>query len=253
MNPLIMAPTTLPQTPPLDYIAATVAAGYDGIGLRLHRSPGLPFHPVVGNAALVRDIERALAHAGLAVFDIFSFYLQPDTKLEAFRPALELGAELGGKYVMTMGDDPDWPRLCENFARFCDLAGEFGLTAAVEFAVVRPLATLAQTQRLIAEAGRDNAVICIDPLHLARAGEGPDDIRRLDSRLVPYAQITDGELDTGVRHLPGQGSLPLREMLAALPPGLPLSVEGPPARDGIAPAQWASEVLNAARQFLASS
>src|ERR1044072_2524037 len=46
---------------PLDYIDATIAAGYDGIGLRVHRPPGLPFHPVVGDAALIREL-KARAH-----------------------------------------------------------------------------------------------------------------------------------------------------------------------------------------------
>ena len=38
---LINAPTTLQDTAPIEYIEATDAAGYDGIGLRVHRSPGL--------------------------------------------------------------------------------------------------------------------------------------------------------------------------------------------------------------------
>src|ERR1044071_6672573 len=59
MNELILAPTTLPDTPPVEYIEAAGVAGYDGVGLRLHRSPGLPFHPVVGNASLIRDIKKA--------------------------------------------------------------------------------------------------------------------------------------------------------------------------------------------------
>ena len=86
MNKLILAPTTLPETPPFEYIEAEGAAGYDGVGLRLHRSPGLPFHPVAGNAPLIRDIKRVLAGTGLPVFDIFSSYLEPDTRLDDFTP-----------------------------------------------------------------------------------------------------------------------------------------------------------------------
>ena len=77
MNNILLAPTTLPDTPPLDYIAAATVAGYDGMALRVHPSPGLPFHPILGNAPLIRDIKRALADAP-PVREIGSFYLQPE-------------------------------------------------------------------------------------------------------------------------------------------------------------------------------
>ena len=65
LRQIIIAPTTLQDTAPLDYIEATVAAGYDGIGLRVHRSPGLPFHPVVGDAALIPRCARGSTAAGV--------------------------------------------------------------------------------------------------------------------------------------------------------------------------------------------
>ena len=70
MNKLFLAPTTLVDAAPLDFLAAAAGAGYDGVGVRLYRSPNLPFHPVVGNAGLIRQIERALADAGLAPADV---------------------------------------------------------------------------------------------------------------------------------------------------------------------------------------
>ena len=151
-NLLALSPTTLPDTPPLEYVEAAAAAGYDAVGLRLSRSPLFPFHPVAGNAGLVRELKRALARSRLGVLDILSFYLQPVTNIEAFAAPLELGAELGARYALVAGDDSDGLRLRDNLARFCDLARPFGVTAAVEFAVIRPLATLGQTLRLLADA-----------------------------------------------------------------------------------------------------
>ena len=126
MRKLIIAPTTLQDTAPIEYIEATVAAGYDGIGLRVHRSPGLPFHPVVGNAALIREMRSRIADAGLEVFDLYSFYLQPGTDVASFAPAMELGASFGAKYATVMGADEDWSRQRDNFAKTCDLAAQFG-------------------------------------------------------------------------------------------------------------------------------
>jgi len=264
MHRLVLAPTTLPDTPPLEYVEAGIAAGYDAIGLRLIRSPAFAFHPVVGDTALIRAIKGRLAGAALGVLDIFSCYLQPTTRIDDFTAAFALGAELGARYVLVMGDDPDAARLRDNFGRFCARAGEFGLAAAIEFAPTRPLATLGQAVALIAETGVANAVLCLDPLNLMRGGDGPEALRRVDPRLLPYAQITDGVLGPGEpdpaligrmgpaeRRPLGEGTVPLREILAALPVGLPLSVELP-APPGVAmPARaWAAQALAATRRFL---
>src|SRR5262245_64033707 len=100
---------------------------------------------------------------------MLSFYLAPATDVAEFAAPLEVGAKLGARYALVAGDDADASRLRDNLACFCDLARPFGVTAAVEFAVIRPLATLHQTLRLLTEAGREEAVICLDPLNHLRA------------------------------------------------------------------------------------
>ena len=262
LRQIIIAPTTLQDTAPLDYIEATVTAGYDGIGLRVHRSPGLPFHPVVGDAALIAGMRARLD--GLPVFDLYSFYLQPETDVASFAPAMELGASFGAKYATVMGADEDWSRQRDNFIKTCDLAKQFGLTCSLEFAVIRPLATLPQTVRLIEESQR-HAVICIDPLHLARSGGTPADVKALDAKYFPYAQISDGilepgepnpalfgKLGLGTRAMPGKGKLPLRAVIAALPQDIPLSVELPHSlgAKGTSARDWARITLESTRNFL---
>jgi sugar phosphate isomerase/epimerase len=262
---IVLSPTTIPNSPPLEYLHAAVDAGYDAVGLRLNASPGMPFFPVVNNADLIRTMKEVITAADLQVLDIYSFYLQPPTKVAAFEAALHLGAELGAKYIVVMGADDDWSRMRDNFVRLCDLASLYGLGAVVETAVMRPLASLPQAQRLIDEAQRENAGICIDPLNFARAGDTVDDLRRVSRRLLPYGQLTDGiigpnepnptllgRMGPNQRRLLGQGSVPLEQILDALPPGIPLSVELPPP-DGAdhSAAEWAKIVLEDARRFLA--
>src|SRR5688500_3246236 len=110
MNPILLAPTTLMQAPPLEYIAAAAEAGYDGIGLRLYPSPGMPFFPVVGDTGLMGEVKRALADSGLQVFDVFTCYLQPEMDFDAMKRAHEFGADLSVKYALVIGDDEDWGR-----------------------------------------------------------------------------------------------------------------------------------------------
>jgi sugar phosphate isomerase/epimerase len=264
LHPLFLAPTTLMDASPLDLIGAARDAGYDGLGLRLHPSPKLPYHPVVGDAPLIRQMKHVLSDATLQVLDIYTFYLEPTTGLDDFMPALALGAEFGASYVLVQGADPDWSRLVDNFAGFCERARRFGLTPSLEFVPQRDLATLAQALRLIAESGQPNAAICVDPLHLARGGGTPADLRHLDPRLLPYIQFSDGALAAGEpdlelakriglgeRRLPGQGMLPLADLLEVVPDDLPLSIEVPrPAGATMTDAAWARTVIDETRRFI---
>jgi sugar phosphate isomerase/epimerase len=225
----------------------------------------MPFHPVAGNAALTRDVKRCIADAGLKVHDVLSFYLEPATDIAAYRAPLELGAELGARYALVIGDDPDWARLCGNFARFCDLAAPFGIKAGVEFVPRRILRNLGQVLRLFAETARPNLCLCVDPLHVTRSGAGAADLKKLDPVLIPYVQLCDGILQPGepdpeglgrsapeIRCMPGEGVLPLSDILGAVPPGIPVSVEVPfDEKAGLSPLDWTKRVAEKARAFLA--
>jgi len=253
MHKIALAPTTLPNSPPLEYIDAAVRAGYDGIGIRLFRSPGIAyaFHPVAGNSTLMRDVKSAIARAALEVFDVLSFYLQPAMDLDSMLSPLAFGAEIGAQYALVIGDDPDWTRMCDNFGRFCDAAAQVGLTAALEAPVnSRTVNTLSLALQLIADTGRANAVICLDPLQYFRAGHSVDLLQGQDPRLFPYTQITDG-LATGGRSALGEGAVPLHDMLDVLPTDLPFSLEwAAPAGTAYAAAEWATIVLEHTRRYL---
>ena len=267
MHKLYLAPTSLPDTPPLAFLDAAAQAGFDGVGVRLVRSPGLAFHPVLGDAQRVDDLRHAVRDTQLEVLDILSFYLTPEPDFDRFEPALALGAELGARYALTMGDDPDWPRLVDHFAQFAELAARYRLVPALEAAVTRPIATLDQTLRLIEATAPRRAVICLDPLNFIRAGDAIPAIAAAPRELFPYAQLTDGVFVPGPpdaaklgtpamppneRRLPGEGMLPLADFLACFPADVPLSLEvPPPAGDRSAAADWARRIAAASRRVLA--
>lgn len=267
--PLYLAGTCLLDAPPLTVIDAAAHAGFAGVGLRLHPSPRLPYHPVVGNAALIGAIEAALAATGLRLLDALSFYLQPDFSLARMLPALELAARLRMPWLLAQGDDPEPARLATHFASFCAAAHQFGLGVALEFVPARPLATLHQALALLDSVQPAHAGILVDTLHLVRSGGDAAQLRQVAHsapQRLAFAQLSDGMLgpgeDTlalgrqtaGVRALPGAGNLPLRALVAALPEGLPLSVEvlqptsGPQA--SLTPRQWARLCLSTTRTLL---
>jgi sugar phosphate isomerase/epimerase len=253
LNPVVLAPTTLMRVPPLEYIRIAAECGYDGMGFRLYPSPSMQFYPVVGDATLMNEVRAAVRDTGIKLYDILTCYVTPDMDLEAMKRAHEFGAELGAPYALVIGDDPEWDRMVQNFGTLCDNAAQFGMTCALEAPVNRrALTTLELNLKLIADSGRDNAVISIDPVQFFRSGGTVDDLREVDPRLMPYTQICDAT-DMVPMHpycMPGEGIFPLFEMLDVMPQGLPLSLEYHHRDDAYTPRQWAQHVLDGTRNFL---
>jgi sugar phosphate isomerase/epimerase len=102
-------------------------------------------------------------------------------------------------------------------------------------------------------------------LHFARLGATPALIRTTDPALVPYVQVSDAPraapsgdpLDwqregRTARLLPGDGELPLIELIDAMPAGCPIAVEVPSldARREVGDEAWARQALAATRRLL---
>jgi sugar phosphate isomerase/epimerase len=251
MNRITLAPTTLPSTPPLECIEAAVGAGFEGLGFRLHKSPAYPnWQDWLGDAALKREVKSALEAAGQEMIESLSYYLLPDLDLDEMKPSLEYAADLGATYALVIGRDPDWSRQRDNFGRFCDVAASYGLTAAIE-APVGTLSPISAAFRVIAEAGRKNAVVCIDPTAFLRAGDTPATLHGINPALLPYTQINDGKRDGGGRMRPGDGEAGVDALLDALPANLPVSLEWPAPKDSnYTAAEWASFAMAGTRRFL---
>jgi sugar phosphate isomerase/epimerase len=204
----------------------------------------------------MREVRRALADSGLILYDILSYYIRPGFDLERMVPSLEFGAELGFPYALAIADDPDWNRQRDNFVRLCEVARGLGMVVTLEAPVNQnAVNTLPKALALISESGCENAALCLDPFHFWRAGHPVEILRGLDARLFPYTQIddgvdTDGPPPRGRREI-GAGQVPLFEILDALPPDLPLSVEwGRPAGSSYSAADWAKIALEATRAFV---
>jgi sugar phosphate isomerase/epimerase len=253
VNKIVLAPTSLPNSPPLEYVDAAAKAGYEAIGLRVFRSPGITyaFHPIAGDAALAGEVKKAIAGSGMEVVDALSFYMQPEMDFDAMQAPLDFAREVGATYALVIGDDPEWERMVQSFGHFCEMCSERGLIAAIEAPVVRRVIDKTEKAvRLIEDAGQSNAVIALDPLHFYRLGETPDVLKSFDPELFPYTQITDGRLE-GPRCALGEGGAPLYGILDNLKPGLPLSLEWQPPRDPAPTAhEWAKHILTECKAFM---
>ncbi len=261
MYPIVLAPTSLARAEPLEFIDAATSAGYDGVGLRIFRSPGIAYpqtNIIVGDSSMEREVKKALADSDMKVYDVLSFYMQEETDLNSMAPALSYAAEIGAQYALVIGDDPDWNRMVDNFGNFCQLAWGYGLTVSVEAPVTqRHVNRLSKALALIKEAGHPNAVVCVDPYHFNHVGDTADMIRAEDPALFPYTQFDDGMAEPAPpagRCIPGEGVVPLADILDAMTPDLPLSLEWSGPRNPTTTytsKEWAQIAIDQTKAWLA--
>jgi sugar phosphate isomerase/epimerase len=234
--------TVLDATPP-ELVTCAAAAGFRSIGIRLTATPsvGVPPYDCLRDGPLLRETLSRLADTGVSVLDTEFLRFEPELPVGIPEGFLEVSARLGARHVLVMSAEPEEARTLERFGELCDRAAAYGLHVGLEFAIYTGVRTLAHAAELIARSGRTNASALIDALHFSRSGGVPADVSKIDPSLFRYAQICDAgpdmpaptdtpalirEARTG-RLLPGEGVLPLEELVAALPPDIPLAVEAP--------------------------
>ena len=234
--------TVLDTTPP-ELVTVAAAAGFQSIGIRLTATPsvGIPPYDILSDGPLLRETLLRLADTGVSVLDTEFLRFEPEHPLGIPEGFLEVSARLGARNALVMSAEPQEARTVERFCELCDRAAPYGLHVGLEFAIYTGVRTLAEAVRVVTRSGRANASVLIDALHFSRSGGMPAHVAHVDPSLFRYAQICDASADmpgpgdtpglirearTG-RLLPGEGVLPLAELVAALPSALPLAVEAP--------------------------
>ncbi|HEX6358097.1 MAG TPA: TIM barrel protein [Actinophytocola sp.] len=233
--------TALSLSPP-ELVDAAASGGYRYVGLRLTRvTAEEPHYPLATDPALMRATKARLAATGVEVLDIELARIGPHDRPADFLRILETGAELGARHVITQLPDPDPVRKVDHFAELCDLARPLGLTLDLEFPSWTETADLTEAVRVLRAADRPNAGILIDLLHFARSASNVAELRDLPREWFHFAHVCDApaEIPTttaGLIHTarferlsPGEGGIDVAGILAALPPGIPYTLEIPRA------------------------
>jgi sugar phosphate isomerase/epimerase len=261
MNTISLAALTILDAGPAGQIRAAAAAGFDAVGLRLN--PLLPTDPaVVGNSAAEAEIRDLLSETGLGVLEIGVFPIRPDIDVVRMKPTVAFSAAIGATYIVCPVEDHDASRRVENFSRLCELARAFGLAALVEFNPYSACPNLAGALDLLASAGQPNGALCVDAFHLSRSGGHPGDLKGVEPSLLPLVHFCDARpMPSGQRSidevrresrtarlLPGDGGLPLADLLRALPKDVAISVEAPTAENAHLPPAERARLALAATQ-----
>lgn len=241
-HPFALAALTVLELTPPEMVDCAARAGFDAVGLRLiPATPEEVQHAMVGDTPLLRETEARLRGTGLRCLDIEIFRLRPDTRVADFEAALATGARLGAAEALVAGNDPDEARLTANFAAFCELAARFGIAANLEPMPWTDCRSFADGLRIVEAAAQPNGAVLIDPIHFDRAGSQVSELAAAPGRRLRYLQLCDAPAERpdslqGLLHqaraarlMPGDGGLPLRELLAAVPAQIPISIEIPMA------------------------
>ena len=254
-----LASGVLPEFPGEDIVRAAQTTGYDAVGLTIdERWTDDTTHRVCelleSQPLPVLDVEVVWIHPGV--------FRDPDHER-----IIDIGAELGAQNVLIVSSEPDVNATKKAFEHLCVKAGQAGMRAMLEFLMITEVQSLQAAVDIVTDVGHPAGGVLIDALHLDRCGGQPADLSQFDPGLFPYAQLCDapkepestdyqGYLRDAIdaRLAPGDGHLPLVELLTRLPPSIPLSMEirSEWYRNTYPEAtQRAREILDRSRAFLA--
>jgi sugar phosphate isomerase/epimerase len=243
--------TMLDVSPP-EMVAIAHETGFDAVGLRVAAaSPGEEPWPMSPGSPMVRETVRRMDATGVRVLDVEVLRVDGETAREDYEATLEVGAELGARYLTVNVDDPDLERASETFAALVAAARPYGIRPLMEPIPYTEVSNLEEAIRVVESS--DGGGLLLDTLHFQRYGGTLEQLRSVSPDHFAYLQLCDAPLappeglprplhlprgqstdgtdlqleSRAMRLLPGYGELPLREMLAALPGGIPISVEAP--------------------------
>jgi sugar phosphate isomerase/epimerase len=237
MTDLSLDSLTLTDTEPAELIRAASAAGYDMVTLWV-QAPAL-YPKALLTAAKAAECAAVLRDTGLRVPSLEVFDLASVAAVEAYRPALELGASLGGTTALAINySNADRGDTAATLARLAEVAAEYGLGVNLEPIAGGHTCTLADGEALIRASGADVGIL-FDIWHTVRAGGSVADLGKIDMARIRHVQVNDGPLappaSIGLeaiseRLYPGDGEFPLAEYLRMLPKGIPVGIEAPSVR-----------------------
>lgn len=270
MNELCLANLTVGDAGPLELIDAAAAGGFASVNMWLVEPPAMAFvagvrrdvPTVVGDKVLIDAIRRRADAHGVSIFTASAGWIGPGFAPSSIAPVIETLVALRARSISVVGWDSDRARLTEHLAAVCGAAAEHGLDVHMEFMAYSAVKTVGDARDVLAAAGQPNARIIVDALHLDRAGGTPADVRALDAGTIASVQLCDAPAahpppealrDESVngRLLPGDGALPLIELMDALPAGVVVELETPVAAlRPLSITERARRCGDAARRFL---
>lgn len=227
---LSLAAGTLPEFQPEEVVHAAGQAGFNHVGFTIEPDRWTP------------ETQRATLDAirahDLSVLDVEVIWIAEGGKLtDDHKLIIDAGMELGAANILVVSAEPDHGRTAEALHQLCEWAAPVQMRVALEFLMITAVQSMGDALDIIRRADHPAAALLIDTIHFQRAGHRPAEMEELEACLLPYTQICDGNLDCAasfdayledavdLRSCPGEGDLPVADIIKALPQDIPLSLE----------------------------
>jgi sugar phosphate isomerase/epimerase len=253
--------------PPVDFVDLAADLGCRYISAVVQGVPLAPlgYSPfsLKDDPALRRDVLAAMQHRGVSASLGDGFLVLPDTDVGRFAADLDVLAELGVPRINVVSLDPNRARTFDQFAALTELAAQRSIQTVVEPVPGLTVGDLTTALAARDYVGRPEFRLLIDTMHVVRSGSNAADIAAVDPDYIGYAQLNDTTLQPRLdnyleeamfeRMVPGEGELPLLDILSVLPPDVILEIEVPRrslALAGVSPIDRMRPCVDAARRLL---
>jgi sugar phosphate isomerase/epimerase len=255
--------------PPVEFVHMAADLGCRQIGMALAPITPNPHRhaawSLLEDAALRRAVSSALRERGVSISLGEGFMVRPGSDISDSAAALAAFCEIGTTRINMISIDSDRNRSLDQFATLVEMASAANVQATLEFGPILAVPDLPSALAAIRYVGRPGFRLLLDTMHLVRSGAGAADIAALDPALIGYVQLCDAPRAftmQGYAHeakcerlVPGEGELPLAQIIAALPPDMPLGLEVPQlslAEAGVDTRSRLCHCIGATRQLLAT-
>jgi sugar phosphate isomerase/epimerase len=241
LNRLGLDSQTVFGMPPTDHIKLAAELGCGHVTLAPMPVPWklkrFPLWSLRDDVALQGETRAILRDTGVRLAVAEGFTIRPGTEAGDRVSDFDLMAKLGAEAAASVSMETDASRALDQMAVLADFAAERGMTFLFEFAPPHTFNTLESAFTAVQQLQRNNVRLLIDSMHLFRTGGSVAGIRALPDGAIGYTQLSDAptEGDGGdyyleasfERKVPGEGDLPLFELLQALPSDVRIGLEVP--------------------------
>ena len=221
-----------PDLDPDAMVRVAGEAGYNSVGIWVE--PGVNWHRTT-----TAQVRNELEKHKLTALDVEVIWLQPDSKPDSVHhQIIDIGGELGARNCLIVSSEPDLEQNKRLFEDLCIRAEAAGLRACFEFMGVTEIKDLAAAMAVVEGVDHPAGGVLIDAFHLERVGLEPAAVEAVDPRWLSYMQLCDmparGAIDEPEAYFadaldgrlaPGEGELPLAELLGKFSADIPISLE----------------------------
>jgi sugar phosphate isomerase/epimerase len=255
--------------PPIEYVHLTADLGCHYIttglvGFAPLKNSGYPPFSLRDDHRLRREFLAAMGDRGVSISLGEGLLIAPGIDVRSYAADLDIMAALQIPRINTVSLEPDLARTFDELAVLTGLAAERNIVTCIEPVVGLSIADLPTALAAVEYVDRDEISLLIDTMHVARFGATAADLRSLPAHRIGYVQLCDTTFQPGLKNYaeeamyerlaPGEGELPLADMLAVLPDDCVVGLEVPMrsrAEAGFSAYDRLAPCVNSARALLA--